>query len=167
MRKKTGITAATALLMGLLSAGCGGGSDKDKAGGKTDKAAAKDGHDHAHDHGPGTLNVGKLHVNLRAYTALGELEISFETHAHKVAPQDAPSFDVQVRLDGGEFQKVSFQPAPKEGRKDDPEGRCSRFLGKVPGLDKAKKVTAAAKVALDGKEETLEWRDVDPEKLKH
>jgi hypothetical protein len=154
-----GLAAAA---LALVCLGCSGGTDKDKAAGKG--KTANHGHEH---HGPGTVEAGKYHANLEAHLEESELDIAFETHDHKPAPQALAGFAAQVKLDAGEFKEVKFEPAPKDGRKGDPEGKCSRFHGKVDGLAKAKKVTVAAKVPLDGKDETLEWRDVDPAKLKH
>lgn len=159
----------------IACAGCP--EAKDRKGGDAkapDKAAdakgAKkdDGHDHGHAHAANVADVGPFEVTLEVHAAEGEIDLVFEdAKTHKPAGLKVTGFTAQVKLDGGAFAEAAFAPADAKERKDDKPGEGSRFSAKVAGVDKAKKVYLAAKLKIDGKDETLEFKDVDPAAAKH
>ena len=117
----------------------------------------------------GRPEAGKFHAVLEAHADEGELEIAFETQDKNPSPAPLPltGITAQAKLDGGEFQEVKFEPADAKERQTDKAGACSRFSAKVPGLKEAKKIFVAAKVQIDGKDETMDWKDFTPGKHEH
>lgn len=174
------LSLAAGLALAVFAVGCGDkgaapkGGDKGttpkgeapKAGG-TEKGAAKSGD--AHDHAANLVEVGAYHVMLEVHADEGELDVGFETHdGHKPVALPLAGFTAQVKVDGGAFQEVKFVPAdPKERPKDEKAGTASKFSGKVTGLKDAKNIYLAAKIPIDGKEETVEFKDVDPKAAAH
>lgn len=155
-----------ALGVGVMFAGCGKTEDKPKV---KDAAVGRDDHS-GHSHGDRAIaEAGKYHAVLEAHADEGELEIAFETQDKTPSPAALPltGITAQAKLDGGEFKEVKFEPADAKERPADKPGACSRFSAKLAGLKEAKKVFVAAKVQIDGKDETLEWRDFAPGKHEH
>ncbi|MCI0701208.1 MAG: hypothetical protein L0241_09025 [Planctomycetia bacterium] len=129
--------------------------------------------DHAHERDKMMLeDAGPYHAALTAHLSSKgghELDIFFETtdNPPKPAPLPLTSFIVFVGPEGGTAQAVLFEPAPKEERKDDPEGKCSHFVGKIPWLKPEESVTVTTTVDIDGTPTTITWKDFHSRKFAH
>jgi hypothetical protein len=158
---------AIALCLGLL-AGCG---EKDKTPTKVEKP-----HDHSdHDKGKAKLEDGtlpdgkKAHIGLTAHISKKEgnaLDVFFETFDGKpLTISEKAKLTAEV-VRGEEKFKLDFEPAPKDERKDDPAGQCSRFAADAPWLkpdDTLKSVT----LTIEGTAEKVVWIDFNVKKYSH
>jgi hypothetical protein len=132
-----------------------------------------DGHDHVHERDKMLLeDAGPYHAGLTAHLSQkegNELDILFETIADppKSAPVDMASFKAVAKTADGTQHKLTFEPAPKDERKDDPDGKCSHFVAKAPWMKAEDVLTVTAAATINGKPTTIEWKNFNPKKYAH
>jgi hypothetical protein len=105
-----------------------------------------------------TLPDGKLvHAILSAHLdekAGNELDVIFEMH-EKDAPYPIPinaTLTARVTRKGDEKEKnLEFKPAEKDERKDDPDGKCSRFSAEAKWMKPDDELTVVLSIEYDGK----------------
>jgi len=155
------------LLPAALCLGCPPSTKDDKN--KDKGGAAKDAVHHDHDHKYNAVHAGPHLALLEAHLDEKELDIAFETEEKTPKPValTVSSFTAQVKLNDGAFAEVKFEPADPKERPTDKPGTCSRFVGKVPSMKPTDKLHVAAKVQVEGKDVTLEWKNFDPKKAEH
>lgn len=166
------VLAAVAAFGMVAAVGCAGKSDNPSASGRSG------GHDHDHgDHGAGGKmieDVGPYHFGLTAHLSEkegNELDLVIETQDTK-NPKPVPlaidKIKATAKRDGdATVYELVFEPAAKSERKDDPEGKCSRFSAKAPWLKPDDKVTVSAAVVIDKKPYAPEWKEFVPKKFAH
>jgi hypothetical protein len=161
------LTASMLSLLAALCLGCPDGNKDDKNKGTEKGGAAKEAEHH--DHKPNAVHAGSHLALLEAHLDEKELDIVFETEDKTPKPValTVASFTAQVKIGDGAFFEVKFEPADAKERPTDKAGTCSRFVGKVPSMKPTDKLHVAAKVQVEGKEVTLEWKDFDPKKAEH
>jgi hypothetical protein len=154
------------LFAALLLAGCGGKT--------TDTTFKSDtGHGHSHDHGKmQRVDLGKkYHAGLTAHLSQkdgNEIDLVFETTDGKPAPMPLAKVAAKAKRAGDDKSyDLAFEPTPKDERKDDPDGKCSRFTAKTPWMKPDDKLTVTAAVEVEGKSYDLEWADFHPKKYAH
>jgi hypothetical protein len=131
------------------------------------------GHGHSHDHGKMLrVDLGKKHhAGLTAHLSQkdgNELDLVFETVAGKPAPMPLTNVVAKAKRAGdAKDYDLVFEPAPKDERKDDPDGTCSRFTAKAPWMKADDTLTVTATVVVDGKPHPVEWADFHPKKYAH
>jgi hypothetical protein len=158
---------AAVLAAGLL-AGC---ADKPRPAPPTEFRSG--GHDHGHDHDRGTVmlaDVGRYHAGLTAHLSKdgNELDVVFETVEKEPKPVPLPVLKLAgVARVGDAEHALAFEPAPKDERKGDPDGSCSRFSAKAGWMKPGDKLTVTVTVPLDGKDRKAVWVDFDPKKYGH
>lgn len=118
------------------------------------------------------VDAGPYHAGLTAHLHEkegNELDITFETieKEPKPVPLDMKSIQAVARTADGTEHKLTFEPAPMEERKGDPEGKCSHFVAAAPWMkpDDMLNVTAAA--TINAKPATIEWKQFNPKKFAH
>lgn len=176
--RKARTLGTVALLSGLMVlVGCGkeGGSKPDGSQGAK-PAATKDAKDHGHTHERGKMliaDAGPYHALLTAHLSSkdgNELDIFFETATDKdPRPVALPiaSFQAQAKM-GEELKVLQFEPAPADERpKGEKEGTCSHFVAKAPWMKPADTLYVVVKLAIDGEEYTVRWKDFNPKKYAH
>ena len=67
----------------------------------------------------------------------------------------------------GTQHKLTFELAPKDERKDDPDGKCSHFVAKAPWMKAEDNLTVTAAATINGKPTTIEWKNFNPKKFAH
>lgn len=162
-------TLAAVALAGFLAAGCGQKSDAPVASGKSG---------HGHDHGSGDTmyeDVGPYHFGLTAHLSEkegNELDIVIETAAKedpKPVPLPIAKIAAKAKRDGDPKEyDLTFEPADKSERKDDPDGKCSRFTAKAAWMKPDDKITVTtAPVEVEKKVDPIVWKDFVPKKYSH
>ena len=132
-----------------------------------------DGHDHVHERDKMMLeDAGPYHAGLTAHLSQkegNELDIFFETITDppKPAPLDVASIKAVAKTADGTQHKLTFEPAPKDERKDDPDGKCSHFVAKAPWMKAEDVLTVTAATTINGKPTTIEWKNFTPQKFAH
>jgi len=156
--------------------GCG---DKPGASTQTTQFTRKGhDHDHDHDHDRGQLMLAdaelpggkKCHAALTAHLSKkGEhaLEVSFETFGTDPKPVLlSENTRLTLRVSRGEESfTLELQPGPKDERKTDPEGQCSRFEAAAKWLKPDDKLTVTLTVA--GSDAKTVWTDFEVKKYSH
>jgi hypothetical protein len=98
-----------------------------------------------------------------------ELDVFFENieNPPKPVPQPLAGFTALARTADGKEHNLTFEPAPANERKDDPDGKCSHFVAKAPWMkaDDVLKVTAT--VMINAKPTQVVWKDFNPKKYAH
>ena len=94
-------------------------------------------HGHSHDHNKMMRkDFGPIHVGLTAHLSKktgNELDLVFETHDEKPVPQPFSKLIARATRNGDDQNyELVFEPTEKDERKDDPEGKCSRYTAKAP-----------------------------------
>lgn len=132
--------------------------------------------DHVHERGKMMLtDAGQYHAALTAHLSSkegNELDVFFET----TDPKDPKPVALAVKSfaatakragDGKEFE-LKFEPAPADERpKDEPEGLCSHFVAKAPGVGPDDVLTVTAELTIRGKLQTVTWKEFVPRKYAH
>jgi hypothetical protein len=166
----------TAALLGLASVfliGCG---DKPAQPTEYKGKGAGHGHEHEHDRGKEMLEDVALPGGKRCHAALtahisakGEhaLEVSFETFEEDPNPVTLPeNTKLALRVDRGmETFTLELEPGPKDERKTDPAGQCSRFEAPAKWLKPDDKLTVTLTFA--GSDKKTVWTDFDVKKYSH
>jgi len=129
-------------------------------------------HDHPHTRDKMMLaDIGKYHVGMTAHLLKmegNELDIIFETMDEKPLPLPLTKVTAKATRTGEEkTYDLEFEPAPKEERKDDPEGKCSRFTAKAPWIKHEDKLTVTVSAMIDGKESRGVFVDFNPKSFAH
>jgi hypothetical protein len=157
-------TAAASAL--LLLAGCG-----EPPPAATFKS--EPGHGHSHERDKMLLaDLGKkFHAGLTAHLSRkdgNELDLVIETTDGKPAPLPLTKVTAKAKRagDAAEYDLL-FEPAPKDERKDDPDGTCSRFTAKAPWMKADDTLTVTATIEADGKRYPVEWAEFNPKKYAH
>lgn len=179
------LAAFAALVLPLALVGCGGDKDKnDQKNEFKNEKKGQDGHDHSdHDRGQFKLEdvtlpgVKEAHAALTAHISKKgehELEVVFETTDKE--PKRIPVAITEMtgrvtRKTGGKSDDkaydLKFVPAPKEERKDDPEGKCSHFTAEARWMKPDDELTVTLNVPVDGKIKPTVWTGFVPKKYGH
>lgn len=160
---------ATVSLVCIAFALCGCPANKQPATFQSES----DGHDHIHERDKMMLeDAGPYHAGLTAHLSQkegNELDIFFETieKSPKPAPVDMTGFKAVAKTADGTQHKLTFEPAPKDERKDDPDGKCSHFVAKAPWMKAEDVLTVTAAATINGKSTTIEWKNFNPKKFAH
>jgi hypothetical protein len=98
-----------------------------------------------------------------------ELDVSFETadDPPKPVPLALATFKATAKTADGKEHELVFEPAPKDERKDDPDGKCSRFSAKAGWMKPEDVLTVTATVPINGKPASIAWKDFNPKKYAH
>ena len=98
-----------------------------------------------------------------------ELDVLFETvdTPPKPVPLPLASFRATAKTADGKEYALEFTPAPKDERKDDPDGKCSHFSAKAGWMKPEDTLVVTATVHIDGKERTVTWKGFNPKKYAH
>jgi hypothetical protein len=131
-------------------------------------------HDHPHERGKMMLaDFGPHHAGLTAHLSKkegNELDVVFETADKEPKPLPLPLTKLTAKAtrtgDDKEYA-LEFEPAEKDERKDDPEGKCSRFTAKAPWIKHEDKLTVVLTVTLDGQVKKPIWTDFNPKQFAH
>lgn len=131
-----------------------------------------EGHGHSHEHNKMKLeDFGPYHAGLTAHLSKktgNELDIVFETVDEKPFPLPLTKLVAKMTGTGdGQTHTLEFEPTEKEERKDDPDGKCSRFTAKAPWIKHEDKLTVTLTTTLDGKEKTVVWASFNPKEFAH
>lgn len=129
-------------------------------------------HGHSHEHNKMMLeDFGPYHAGLTAHLSQkegNELDVVFETVDQKAMPLPVLKLTAQSTRSGDDkTYPLEFEPAPKDERKDDPEGKCSRFTARATWMKREDMLTVTLKAPLDGKERKVVWVDFNPKKFAH
>ncbi len=130
------------------------------------------GHGHSHEHNKTMFkDFGQHHVGLTAHLSKkdgNELDIVFETIEDKPLPLPLDKFTAKATRAGDEKSyTLEFEPAEKEERKDDPEGKCSRFSAKAPWMKRDDMLTVTLSVPIEGQLKGAVWTDFSPKQFAH
>lgn len=60
---------------------------------------------------------------------------------------------------------LEFEPTQKDLRKDDPDGKCSRYRTQAPWIKHGDMLTVVLTTNLYGQEKKVVWVDFDPKKF--
>jgi hypothetical protein len=116
-------------------------------------------------------DIGPYHIGLTAHLSKkegNELDIVFETTDDKPLPLPLAKLTAKATRAGEDkTYTLEFEPAEKEERKDDPDGKCSRFTAKTPWINRNDALTLTVTVPLDGQEKKAVWTDFNPKKYAH
>lgn len=159
--------AAAAALATLAAALCGCPDRKPPATFQSEP------HDHAHERDKMLLaDAGPYHAALTAHLSSkdgNELDVFFETTDAPPKPVPLPlaKFAATATAADGTKHALEFEPASKDERQGDPEGKCSHFVAKAPWMKPDDVLTVSATVAIDGKPTAVEWKDFNPKKYAH
>jgi hypothetical protein len=131
-------------------------------------------HGHSHDRDKMMLkDYGKIHVGLTAHISKktgNELDLVFETEDKEPAPAPQPFSKLiakATRQGEDKSYELVFEPAEKEERKDDPEGKCSRYTAKAPWMKPDDMLTVRLPIDLNGQEKIILWVDFNPLRYAH
>jgi hypothetical protein len=132
-------------------------------------------HGHSHERNNMMLeDVGKLayHAALTAHLSSkdgNELDIFFETtdEPPKSAPLALEKFTATAKTADGKTYTLEFEPAPKDERKDDPDGKCSHFVAKAGWMKPEYMLTITTTVTINNKPAPIQWKDFNPKKYAH
>jgi hypothetical protein len=166
-------------LCAVALVGCGdkpapttGSSDPKPNPGEFKPKKDEDGHEHKGSEKDVTLPGGKkCHAVLSAhFSKKGEkaLELSFENFEKEPKPVTLPeNTKISLRVQRGEkVETFELKPGPKDERKTDPAGQCSRFEADVDWLKPDDKLTAVT-LTIEGVDKKEVWTDFDVKKYSH
>jgi hypothetical protein len=160
--------------VGLFLAGCSGGNKPTEFKGEHK--------DHVHELGKMQLEdielpggLGRAHAALTAHLSQkegNELDVLFKTMDEKdpkpiALPASAKVTARATRPGDEKDYKLEFEPAPKEERKDDPEGKCSHYSAKAPWMKPDDQLTVVLTVEIDGTIKKCTWTTFNPKKHAH
>ena len=151
-------------LVSFLAFGCGSG---DRAL-TVSTYRSESGRGHSHERGKLLLaDAGRYHAGLTAHLSSkegNELDVIFETADAEPKPVPLPL--ARYTADGQAHELV-FEPAPKDERKDDPDGKCSHFSAKAAWMKANDVLTVSGTIPIEGKLHAIEWKDFNPKKYAH
>ncbi|HEV3440782.1 MAG TPA: hypothetical protein VG122_25740 [Gemmata sp.] len=136
----------------------------------------QDEHAHGHNHEQNKMMIedfGSYHAGLTAHLSKkegNELDIVFETQDKEPKPVPLPLTKLiakATRSGDDKTHTLEFEPAEKNERKDDSDGKCSRFTAKAPWIKHEDMLTVTLITTLDGKEKRVVWVDFNPKKFAH
>ncbi len=160
--------AFTILLTASFAFGCGSRDPKPA----THREAEEHGHSHERDKML-LADLGKKHhaaltAHLSSKTG-NELDVFLETadEAHKPAPMPLTKLTAKAKTADGKEYDLTFEPSEPDERKDDPPGKCSHFVAKAPWMKPTDTLSVSATIEIDGKPQTVEWKDFNPKKYAH
>jgi prepilin-type N-terminal cleavage/methylation domain-containing protein len=114
-------------------------------------------------------DLGGHHVGLTANFSKkegNELDIVFETFDGKPLALPLTKLIAEANRTGDDRQyNLEFEPAQKDRRKDDPDGKCSRYRAIAPWLNHEDMLTVVLTTTLDGQEKKVVWLDFNPKKF--
>lgn len=151
-----------------LAAGCSSESKPSVYEGKHEEH----GHGHSHERGHEMLaDIGPYHAGLTAHLSKkdgNELDIFFEDEKEKPHPLPVAKLTARATRKGDDTTyTLDFEPAEKDERKDDPDGKCSRFTAKTPWMKNEDVLTVTLTAPIDGQEKKAVWLDFNPRKFAH
>ncbi|HSQ57976.1 MAG TPA: hypothetical protein VLM40_19790 [Gemmata sp.] len=156
-----------------LFLGCG---DKDKATSPSGQDFKSKGDEHGHSHTGGEQDVTlpggkKCHAVLSAhFSKKGEkaLEVSFESFDKTPQPITLPEkTKLTLRVQrGDDIFNLDLKPGPKDERKSDPPGQCSRFEADTEWLKPDDSLTTI-RLSIEGEASKTVWTDFDVKKFSH
>ncbi len=164
------LAAFVALAVPLAFAGC----KDDKPGQQSEFKGKHD--DHVHDRGKEMLEDAELPGGKKCHAALtahlssksgNALEVSFETfdkNPEAVTLPEKTKLTLRVQR-GEEVFNLTLEPGPKDERKKDPEGQCSRFEADTDWLKPEDKLTVT--LTIEGSAKKTVWVDFDVKKYSH
>jgi hypothetical protein len=133
--------------------------------------------DHGHSHERDNMmltDVGDtgIHAALTAHLSQkdgNELDIFFETAVGEPKPVQLPFMNIKAlaRTADGKEHELEFEPAPKDERKDDPDGSCSHFVARAGWMKPTDVLTVRTAVMVRAKLVAIEWKDFNPKKYAH
>jgi len=132
-----------------------------------------DAHDHSHERDKMLLaDAGPYHAGLTAHLSTkegNELDIFFETTDDPPKPVPLPlaALSATAKTADGKEHKLIFEPAPKDERKDDPDGKCSHFVAKAGWMKPEDVLRVTALVPINDKAHPVEWKNFNPRKYAH
>jgi hypothetical protein len=134
----------------------------------------KNEHDHSHARGKLMLaDFGPHHAGLTAHLSKkegNELDIVFETADKEPKPLPLPLTKLTAKAtrtgDDKEYT-LDFEPAEKDERTGDPDGKCSKFTAKAPWIKHEDMLTVVLTATLDGQVKKTIWTDFNPKKFAH
>jgi hypothetical protein len=133
-----------------------------------------DDHEHGHNHSHNKTkfeDLGPIHVGLTAHLSKeegNELDLVFETRDEKPFPVPHTKLVAKATQTGDDKKyTLEFEPAEKKERKDDPDGKCSRFTAKAPWMRGEDMLTVTLTITLDGQEKKVPWVDFNPREFAH
>jgi hypothetical protein len=132
-------------------------------------------HDHgSHERGHEMLaDFDTYHACLTAHLSKkegNELDIFFETDEKDPKPVPLPLAKLTATATRNKEEKsytLEFEPSPKDERKGDPDGKCSRFTAKTPWMNSEDMLTVVLTAPIDGKEKKAIWTEFNPKKFAH
>ena len=99
-----------------------------------------------------------------------ELDVVFENHDKKEGypiPMNAKVTARVTRAGIQQAEELVFQPADKDERKGDPEGKCSRFAAEAKWMKPDDKLTVVLSVEYDGKLKKTTFDGFVPKDAEH
>jgi hypothetical protein len=119
-------------------------------------------------------DYGPHHAGLTAHLSEkegNELDVLFET-VDKKDPKPLPLSLTKftgraTRAGDDKVYTLEFEPAPKDERKDDPDGKCSHFSAKAPWMKPEDVLSVTVTTEIDKKETKAIWIDFVPKKFNH
>jgi hypothetical protein len=95
-----------------------------------------------------------------------ELHAFFETVSDPPKPVRLSliSFKAFARTADGTEREVEFDPAPKDQRKDDPDGSCSHFVAKAPWMKPEDVLLIRGAAMVQAKLVPITWKDFSVKK---
>lgn len=131
--------------------------------------------DHGHSHERDKMKLadaGHYHAALTAHLSQkdgNELDVFFETADESPRPVPLPfmNFKAIAKTSDGKEHALDFEPAPKDERKDDPDGKCSHFVAKAGWMKPTDALTVTTTVTIHDKPTPIEWKDFNPKKYAH
>jgi hypothetical protein len=116
----------------------------------------------------------KGHAGLQAHMgalAGNELDVFFETldkEPKPIAISEKAKVTARVTRKGDNDPKeVTFEPAEKDERKSDPDGKCSRYSAEVKWMNPDDTLTVVLTVELDGKIKRVTFDNFVPKDRQH
>jgi hypothetical protein len=128
---------------------------------------------HSHERGNKLLaDAGPYHAALTAHLSAkegNELHVFFENTDTPPKPAQMPRINIKAlaRTADGTEREVEFEPAPKEQRKDDPDGSCSHFVAKAPWMKTEDVLTVRGAAMVQAKLVPFAWKDFSVKKYSH
>lgn len=166
------------LCAGVFAIALLGGCEKKTA--PTEFKGKNDDHDHEHDRKDAMLedielpDGTKCHAGLTAHLTTepgkNELDLFFETTKDPKPVPISLKAEVtgQVTREGDDMaHTLAFQPAEKDERKGDPDGKCSRFSADAGWMKPDDKLVVVLTVKQDGKIKKVTFTNFVPKEKSH
>lgn len=129
---------------------------------------------HSHERGKMMLvDAGPYHAGLTAHLSKkdgNELDVLFETSNETPQPVPLPLTKLTgtaTRQGDDKAYPLDFEPAPRNERANDPDGKCSHFTALAHWMRHEDVLTVTLTVLLDGRETKVVWMGFNPKKFAH